>query len=136
MRTPGDSMKGRHGGEVELESYGRYEGFHGEGRDLPRIREFTTDIPCEEGALFGFAVHARRLKGARLLFRVERSREGGPREVVDEREIRVRANDEPIYVGEFVSPPVEGCLGEWRLTLWNGETLLIDKTFHVVPLAS
>ncbi len=117
-----------------MKSFGIYERFDHESKDLPRFLERTAKIPAVEDIEFGYVLHIIGGKGKKLTFQIDH-----PPFTDDQGNIRppftgemyVNSNDYKFFLGDRVWLPVEDKVGPWRLrTFCQGKTIA-DKTLTV-----
>ncbi|RDV26806.1 DUF3859 domain-containing protein [Alteromonas aestuariivivens] len=119
---------------VELVSYGIYTKWDADNKSLPKIREFTTQIPAQLDIEFGFVVNIKRAKNARMRYCIYHpgipDESGQPMAPFDGLEY-VRSNDWDFYLGDTLWEPLNNKLGNWRMTLELDGNVVADKTFCV-----
>lgn len=124
---------------IEMTSYGIYSHWDAKSKDLPKIKEFTTVVPADEGIEFGFIVNIKKAKGTLLNFCIYHPGIVNKKGQVLERfdgEIYVRSNDWNFYLGDTIqllhpSEGLESNLGEWRMVLEIDGRTVAEKTFKV-----
>jgi hypothetical protein len=118
-----------------MKSFGIYERFDNDAKDLPRFQERTSKIPGRENIEFGYVLRITGGKGKKLTFQIDH-----PPFTDDAGEIRppftgemyINSNDYKFYLGDRVWLPVEDKLGPWRLRTFCDEKMIADKTLTVV----
>lgn len=120
--------------EIKIESYGIYRHWDAEAKELPRIAEFTTEVPAEIDIEFGFVVNIKRAKNQLLTYCIYHpdipDDLGVPRPPFDGT-VYVKSNDWRFYLGDTIWEPVENKLGDWRMTLELDGKIIAEKTFDV-----
>ncbi|GAL10034.1 hypothetical protein JCM19233_1011 [Vibrio astriarenae] len=90
---------------VEMTSYGIYSHWDAHSKDLPKIKDFTTTVPADEGVEFGFIVNIKKAKGTLLNFCIYHpgilNKKGQVLQPFDG-EIYVRSNDWDFYLGDTI----------------------------------
>jgi hypothetical protein len=121
--------------EVKIHSFGLYDGWDRESRELPILVKLTTEIEADLDVEFGYILHIRNARNARITFRIEhppfRDSAGNPAPPFTG-ELYVRTNNFRFFLGDTVWAPVEDKRGEWRLMTWLDGQLVADKTLRLV----
>lgn len=119
---------------VEMTSYGIYSTWDSRSKELPKIQEFTTQVPAELDIEFGFIVNIKKAKGKKLSFCIAHpnitSKSG---ELLDpfEGEEHINSNDWDFYLGDTIWAPMSDKVGPWRMTIELDGRVVADKTFHL-----
>ncbi len=101
---------------------------------MPKIKEFTTDIPAEIDIEFGFIINIKKARGAKIRYCIDHP------QVHDKRgepcapfvgEVHVTNNDWDFYLGDTIWAPIADKCGPWRMTIELNNTIIADKTFMV-----
>jgi len=120
--------------EIRIRSYGIYNGWDSDAKELPRIAEFTTRVPAKIDIEFGFVVKIKGAKNLELDYCIDHpgilDAEGNRRDPFDGT-VYVRPNDWDFYLGDTIWAPIADKLGDWRMTLELDGKLIADKTFEV-----
>jgi hypothetical protein len=120
--------------EIRIRSYGIYDGWDSESKDLPKIAEFTTDVPAVIDIEFGMVVNIKGAKNQLLIYCIDHpgilGSDGKPRSPFDG-EVHIRSNDWNFYLGDTIWPPIADKLGPWRMTLQLNGEIIAEKTFSV-----
>ena len=122
----------------EIYSYGEYEKWNRESKDIPRILNFSTVIEAEPGTEFGYVLHIRQGKSENITFKIDHppfKDENG--EVVPpfEGEEFIRTNDYRFYLGDCIWEPAEDKFGVWELTVYHNGKVVANKVFKLIPKA-
>ena len=118
----------------KISSYGIYEGWDRDSRELPVIQKFTEEIPARIGIEFGYILNIKKAKGKRLYFRIEHPPfTDGHGEVMPPftGELYVRTNDWDFFLGDTIWEPVSDKAGSWRLVTIIEEVILADMTLNI-----
>ena len=122
-----------------MRSFGIYTGWDAKSKDLPKIREFTTEVPAILDIEFGFIVNIEGAKNQPLEYCIYHpnipDERGNPRPPFDGT-VYVPTNDWDFYLGDTVWEPIENKIGPWRMTLELKDEIIADKTFLLVPAES
>lgn len=118
----------------EIYSYGEYEKWDRESKDIPRILDFKTEIEAHIGTEFGYVLHIKNGKGEKLEFRIDH-----PPFKDDDGNIRppftgeqfVRTNDFKFYLGDCIWEPLEDKLGKWEITTFYKGEVVARKVFNL-----
>lgn len=120
---------------VEIHSYGLYEGWSRESRDLPNLVAITDEIIAELDIEFGYILRIRNARNCKITYRIEHpafkdsSGETAPPFIG---EWYVKTNDYRFFLGDTIWSPVEDKRGEWRLITWLDGEQVADKTLLLV----
>ncbi|NRA37196.1 MAG: DUF3859 domain-containing protein [Planctomycetes bacterium] len=121
--------------QFSMRSYGIYESWDGDSKSVPRIKEFTTDIPCRIGIEFGYVLHLRHARGEKLDFEIDHApwlnADGDP-EPSFCGEFYIRDNDFDFFLGDTIWQPWQDKCGPWCLRTWHNGVLLAEKTFELI----
>ncbi len=124
--------------EVRMVSYGIYTAFEAEGKNLPKILEFTTDIPARVGVEFGYILNIRKARGEKLDFVIEHPPfldDSGEVAPPFTGQVYVRSSDYNFFLGDTVWAPPEDKIGLWTpITSLHGR-VIATKTFRLSGLA-
>ena len=120
--------------EIRMRSYGIYDKWNAESKDLPRITEFTTEVPAEIDIEFGFIVNIKGAKNEELFYCIDHpgilDAEGNRRDPFDG-SVYVKTNDWQFYLGDTIWAPIDDKLGEWHMWIELGGAVVAEKTFDV-----
>ncbi|WP_305403751.1 DUF3859 domain-containing protein [Photobacterium leiognathi] len=119
---------------VHLHSYGIFTTWDSESKKLPKIKEFTLDIPAEIDIEFGFTVNIKKAKGEKIrycIYHPNITNDDG--DVLDPFDgyVYVRNNDWDFYLGDTIWAPISNKVGPWRMTLEMNGSIIADKTFNI-----
>ncbi|MBC3766919.1 DUF3859 domain-containing protein [Neptunicella marina] len=122
--------------QIEILSYGIHSQWDANSKALPRVQQFTTDIPARVDIEFGFIVNIKKAKGKKLRYCIyhpgildKKGREMAP----FDGEEYVRSNDWDFYLGDTIWLPLEDKLGPWHMTIEIDNQIVAEKLFDVVP---
>ncbi|WP_448246847.1 DUF3859 domain-containing protein [Thalassotalea agariperforans] len=120
--------------EFSIQSYGIYSEWDAKSKELPKIKEFTTDIPAEIDVEFGYILNVKKGKGCRLNFIIYHP------DVLDKKghvmapfedEIYVKTNDWDFFLGDTIWAPIDDKIGPWRIVIEYQGNIITDKTFDI-----
>ena len=118
-----------------ISSFGIYDRWDEKNRDLPKITEFTCDIPATLGIEFGFILQAKKAKGKKLNYLIYHpnipDEKGKPMQPFGG-EVYVRNNDWEFYLGDTLWQPIGNKLGDWRMVIECEGKIIAEKTFSVL----
>lgn len=120
--------------EIRMLSYGIYQHWNAESKELPQVTEFTTEVPAEIGIEFGFIVNIKGAKNQELFYCIDHPGirdEDGKRRAPFDGTVYVKTNDWDFYLGDTIWEPVEDKLGDWKLHLELGGRMVAEKTFEL-----
>ncbi|MBN2684438.1 MAG: DUF3859 domain-containing protein [Pontiellaceae bacterium] len=120
---------------VEMYSYGRYDGWDRESKELPNLVKITTEIKAELDVEFGYVLRIRNAKNTKITFCIDHppfNDSLGKKAPPFTGELYVKTNDFRFFLGDTVWMPVEDKKGPWRLITWLDEEKVADKTIHLI----
>ena len=120
--------------EIRIRSYGIYDRWDSDSKELPRIAEFTTRVPAKIDIEFGFVVNIKGAKNQELDYCIDHPGildADGKRRAPFDGTVYVRSNDWDFYLGDTIWEPIADKLGSWRMTLELEGKVIADKTFEV-----
>ena len=56
---------------IKMQTYGIHSQWQSKAKELPKIKEFTTDIPAEIDIEFGFIVNIKNARGSKINYCIE-----------------------------------------------------------------
>jgi len=121
--------------EVEIHSYGMYDGWDRESRELPTLVSITDEIEAKLDVEFGYILRIRNARNSRITFRIEHppfKDSSGRTAPPFDGELYVKTNDFRFFLGDTIWSPVEDKRGEWRLITWLDDDKVADKTLMLV----
>ena len=123
--------------EIRLRSYGIYERWDSQEKALPKIKEFTLDVPAVVDIEFGLIVNIKGAKNQQLDFCIDHpgilDDQGERRSPFDGSEY-IKTNDWNFYLGDTIWLPLEDKLGKWRMTVELGGKVIAEKVFNITLL--
>jgi hypothetical protein len=90
---------------IRIDSYGIYSIWDSESKKLPKIQQFTLDIPAEIDMEFGFSVNIKKAKGEKIRYCIYHPN------IIDadgeimppfDGELHIRNNDWDFYLGDTI----------------------------------
>lgn len=119
---------------IEMVSYGIYSTWDSKSKQLPKILEFTTQVPAELDIEFGFSINIKKAKGKKIRFCIDHpgiTTEDGDVLAPFDGEEHINSNDWDFYLGDTIWLPTNNKLGPWRMTIELGGNTIAEKTFDV-----
>lgn len=120
--------------EVRMRSYGIYQQWDAESKDLPRFIERSTEVRAAIDVEFGFVVNIRGAKNKQLFYCIHHPGVLDANRVTRppfEGTVYVKKNDWNFYLGDTIWEPVSDKLGDWRMTLELDGKTIAEKTFEL-----
>lgn len=121
--------------DIRMVSYGRYTPFEKGGKELPKVLEFTTQIPARLGEEFGYILNIRQGRGLTLDFTIEHPPfADGDGNIAPPftGEMFIDSNEYRFFLGDTIWAPPEDKIGDWTLTTRLNDAEIARKTFHIV----
>jgi hypothetical protein len=122
---------GRKKPTVEIQSYGRYDRWDRESRELPKLISITTEIKARLDVEFGYILRIRNARNGKITFQIDHppfmDSQGNPSPPFTGG-LYVKTNDFRFFLGDTVWAPIEDKRGEWRLQTWLDGEPVADKT--------
>lgn len=113
-----------------MHSYGQYEGWNHDSKNLPRLVKITTQVETTLDVEFGYILRIRNARNSKITFRIEHppfKNDDGETALPFDGEIYVKINDFRFFLGDTIWAPVEDKRGEWRLITWLDGEKVADK---------
>lgn len=119
---------------ITIRNYGIYSHWNAKSKALPKIKEFTTDVPAEIDIEFGFTVNIKNARGNKIFYCIDHPGiydEVGQRRGAFTGEVHITNNDWSFYLGDTIWAPIDDKCGLWRMTIELNNQIVADKTFNV-----
>ncbi|MGL1934759.1 MAG: DUF3859 domain-containing protein [Fibrobacterales bacterium] len=118
--------------DITIESYGLYTGWDSHGGPLPRIVQYTTDIPIGPTSEFGILLLIKKCKNSMLTFTMEHPpwKENGTMVPDFTGEAYIKSNEYRYYIGDRFCEPYEDKAGPWTIMVAIDGTQVATKTFN------
>ena len=120
--------------EIRIRSYGIYSNWDSESKILPKIQQFTTEIPADLGIEFGFVVNIKGAKNWELDYCIDHPGildAQGLRRAPFDGSVFVKTNDWDFYLGDTIWDPIKDKLGPWRMTMELNGVVIGERVFNV-----
>ena len=117
-------------------SHGIYSAFDKDGKDLPKVREFTTTVPAGIGVEFGYILNIKGARGQRLTFTIVHPPfpdKSGSVAKPFTGEVRVSSSDYSFFLGDTFWEPLCDKVGKWTLSARLRGEVIAEKTFDIEP---
>lgn len=119
---------------IKMQTYGIHSLWQSKAKELPQIKEFTTDIPAEIDIEFGFTVNIKNARGAKIRYCIQHPGiydDAGNVRAPFSGEVHITNNDWDFYLGDTIWAPLEDKCGPWRMTIELNNDIVADKTFNI-----
>jgi len=121
--------------KIKIKNYGIYTKWDRKTKDLPKIVEFTTQIPARLDIEFGYIINIVKGKGKKLSFIIDhppfKDSKGNIAPPFED-ELYINSNDYSFFLGDTVWEPVEDKIGPWRLRTFVDGEQVADMTLHLI----
>lgn len=124
--------------EATIRSFGIYDDWDPDSKELPNIIEFTTKVPARVDIEFGMVVRIQKAKNRSIDFCIDHPGildAEGKRRAPFEGSVYAKTNDWDFFLGDTIWEPIEDKLGTWTLWIAIDGQELARKAFEVVPEA-
>ena len=121
--------------EVKMYSYGEYERWDRESKEIPKLVDITNTIKASIGTEFGYVLFIKKAKGVELKFRIDHPNfvdsngEPAPSFTGD---LFIGSNDYEFFLGDCIWEPLKDKLGDWTMTTWVDGKEVAKKTLHLI----
>ncbi|MEM8735826.1 MAG: DUF3859 domain-containing protein [Planctomycetota bacterium] len=122
--------------EVSIRSFGIYDHWDPDSKELPNVIEFTTKIPARVDIEFGMVVRIQKAKNHSVDFCIDHPGildANGKRREPFEGSVYAKTNDWDFFLGDTIWEPIADKLGIWTLSIAIGGNELAKKAFEIVP---
>ncbi len=120
---------------ISIRSYGIYSKWDSKSKLLPKITEFTTEIPAEIDIEFGLVVNIKSARGQKVYYCIDHPGivdDSGRVRAPFTGEVKVTNNDWSFYIGDTIWAPIADKCGTWSMSIvLNGEVIAC-KNFSVI----
>ena len=121
--------------QVELHSYGVYDGWNRSSKELPNLLRITTEIEAELDVEFGYILRIRNARNAKITFCIEHppfKDLSGNTVAPFTGGLYVKNNDFRFFLGDTIWAPIDDKRGTWRLITWLDGEKVADKILQMV----
>lgn len=121
--------------EVTMHSYGLYDGWVRDSKELPNLVKITTEIETALDIEFGYILRIQNARNSRITFRIDHppfNDSSGETAPPFEGELYVKTNDFRFFLGDTIWAPVEDKKGAWRLITRLDGVVVADKTLTMI----
>jgi len=120
---------------ILIRSYGLYSKWDSKSKLLPKIKEFTTEVPAQIDIEFGLIINIKSARGNKIFYCIDHPSildDSGKVRAPFTGEVHISNNDWSFYLGDTIWAPIADKCGPWRMSIeLNGE-IIVDKTFSVL----
>lgn len=119
---------------IKLQTYGIHSKWQSKSKVLPKIKEFTTDIPAEIDIEFGLIVNIKNARGGKIFYCIDHPGicdDAGKIRAPFTGEVHITNNDWDFYLGDTIWVPIDDKCGPWRMTIELNKQIIADKTFNI-----
>ncbi|WP_076418447.1 MULTISPECIES: DUF3859 domain-containing protein [Colwelliaceae] len=117
-----------------ITSFGIYDKWEDTNKSLPKIKEFTVNVPAKIDIEFGFIINIKKGKGKKITYCIYHPNipdDDGKVMPPFIGEMYIRDNNWNFYLGDTIWAPINNKLGDWRMTITCENKIIADKTFRV-----
>lgn len=118
-----------------IATYGIYGTWDKQDKSLPKLQQYTTDVPAIIDIEFGFILKAEKAKGKKLRYCIYHP---GILDDFDQvrppfdGEVYIKQNSWKFYLGDTIWAPINDKLGEWRMVIEVEGDIVAEKTFTLM----
>ena len=119
---------------INVRSYGIHSKWDAKSKDLPKVKEFTTDIPAEIDIEFGLIINIQSARGQKIYFCIDHPGildDSNRKRAPFTGEVHITNNNWSFYLGDTIWAPIADKCGPWRMTIELDGKTVADKTFNV-----
>ena len=119
---------------IKMQTYGIHSCWDAKSKALPKIKQFTTDIPAEIDIEFGFIVNIKKARGSKIYYCIDHPNihdEHGNVRAAFTGEVHVTNNDWDFYLGDTIWAPIADKCGPWKMSIKLDNKVVAEKTFNV-----
>lgn len=119
---------------IKIRTYGIHSTWDAKSKELPKVKEFTTNIPAVLDIEFGLNINIQNARGQKIFFTIEHPGifdEKGKKMLPFTGEVHITNNNWDFYLGDTIWAPIEDKCGSWRMTIELNDQIIADKTFNV-----
>lgn len=119
---------------IKIRTYGIHSTWDAKSKALPKIKQFTTDIPAEVDIEFGLNINIQNARGEKIFYCIDHpgvTDKAGNRPAAFTGEVHITNNNWDFYLGDTIWAPIEDKCGPWRMTIELNGQMIADKTFNV-----
>jgi len=125
--------------EIRIRSYGIYSNWDAKTKTLPKIEEFTTQVPATIDIEFGFIINIKWAKNSEIDYCIDHPGildDKGKRRAPFDGSVYVKTNDWDFYLGDTIWNPIKDKLGPWRMSVEMEGKVIAEKTFEIYESSS
>jgi len=121
--------------EIRIQTYGIHSKWDAKSKALPKVQEFTTEIPADIDIEFGLIINVKSARGKKAFYCIDHPGirdEFGDLRAPFTGEVHITNNDWSFYLGDTIWAPIADKCGPWRMTIELDDQVIADKTFNVL----
>lgn len=119
---------------IKMVTYGIHSRWDSKSKTLPKVKQFTTDIPAEIDIEFGFIVNIKKARGSKIQYCIDHpgihDDKGNLRSPFTG-EVHVTNNDWDFYLGDTIWAPIADKCGPWKISIELNNKIVAQKVFNV-----
>jgi len=119
---------------VKMQTYGIHSKWDAKSKALPKVLEFTTNIPAVIDIEFGFIVNVKNARGKKAFYCINHpnvhNKLGEACEAFTGN-VHITNNDWSFYLGDTIWAPIDDKCGPWHMTIELDGKVIADKMFNV-----
>jgi len=115
-------------------SYGIYDKWEAREKKLPKVIQFTLNVPANIDIEFGFIINIKKGKGKKVrycIYHPNITDDNGKIRAPFSGDIYINDNNWLFYLGDTIWEPLHDKLGDWRMTIECDKKIIADKTFVI-----
>jgi hypothetical protein len=120
---------------TKMKTYGIHSRWDSKSKALPRVKQFTTDIPAVIDIEFGFIVNIKKARGNKIRYCIDhpsiRDKDGKVRAAFTG-EVHITNNDWEFYLGDTIWAPISDKCGPWKISIELENKIIAQKTFNII----
>jgi len=119
---------------VRIQTYGIHSKWDAKSKLLPKVQEFTTEIPAEIDIEFGLIINVKNARGKKAFYCIDHPGiydDAGNKRAPFTGDVHITNNDWSFYLGDTIWAPIDDKCGPWRMTIELDGQVIADKTFNV-----
>lgn len=119
---------------VKISTYGIHSQWDAKSKELPKVKEFTTDIPAQLDIEFGLTINIQNARGKKIFYSIAHPGildDAGKARLPFTGEAHISNNNWDFYLGDTIWAPIEDKCGDWRMTIELDDKVIADKIFNI-----
>lgn len=119
---------------IKIRTYGIHSKWDTKSKELPKVKEFTTDIPAQIDIEFGLNINIQNARGKKIFYCIDHPGildDNGKIRSPFTGEVHITNNNWDFYLGDTIWAPIEDKCGLWQMTIELDDKVIADKTFNI-----